>query len=483
MKNKLIEIIKKKWLRSIVMTIVLFAIIIAAYVGILYGVKQLHIDDIDFTKEKVYSISQATKDKLQNLEEQVTISIYNMYNYVEDFAYKYANLNHNIKVEKLENLNAHTDWKTNYGITETSAFLVIHTKGKEKLLLDSNLYTMDYTTYDQIDITEEAITNAILDVTTNVKPKICFLAGHELYPQNYFQYLQNSLYSEVNEVEFVDILKKGSVPEDCKVLVLTAPKNDITAKEKDSILSYIHKGGELLVLLDPNLNKTKTPNFDKILEEYGASISEGFILEGDTNKMMYGAPSFVISTINNSSELAKNINMDLNVCMMNPGKITIASQEQLEKKNVTMQILAQVSDKAFYRTDLTAQSTSKISSDEDAAEAVVAAMFTKQNSENNESKMILFANTAFATNMEIPFDTQYYMYAISVYNNEDVLLNAVSYLTQREDNITIRKTGEAVSTYNVSLAQLQIVSAIIFAIPIFIILMGIVVWILRRRKK
>ena len=110
-------------------------------------------------------------------------------------------------------------------------------------------------------------------------------------------------------------------------------------------------------------------------------------------------------------------------------------------------------------------------------------MFTKQNSENNESKMILFANTAFATNMEIPFDTQYYMYAISVYNNEDVLLNAVSYLTQREDNITIRKTGEAVSTYNVSLAQLQIVSAIIFAIPIFIILMGIVVWILRRRKK
>ena len=145
MENKFIQIIKKKWLRSIALTILLFAIIVAAYLVINFVVKQANFTDFDFTKEKIYSISQATEDKLQNLDKDVTISVYNMYQYVEDFAYKYANLNDHIKVEKLENLNAKTDWKTNYGVTDTSAFVVIQTEDREKILFNSDFYTYDYT--------------------------------------------------------------------------------------------------------------------------------------------------------------------------------------------------------------------------------------------------------------------------------------------------------------------------------------------------
>ena len=63
MKNKFLTIIKKKWLRSAVLTIVLFAIIIAAYIGIIYGIKKVNVEDLDFTKNKIYSISQTTNDK------------------------------------------------------------------------------------------------------------------------------------------------------------------------------------------------------------------------------------------------------------------------------------------------------------------------------------------------------------------------------------------------------------------------------------
>ena len=483
MANKFIEVIKKKWLRNITLTILLFAIIICAYLGINYAVSLANISDLDFTAEKIYSISQTTKDKLQNLDEDVTITVYNMYDYVNDFAYKYANLNNHIKVEELENLNAKSDWKTDYGVTDTSAFMVIHTDAKEKILYDYNLYTYDYTTYEEIDITEEAMTNAILDVTTEEKPKIYFVTGHELYSKEYFQLLEASLISEVNEVEYVDLLTTGQVPEDCEVLVLTALKEDITEAEKDDILDYIEKGGEILLLLDPNLNEVKTPNFQAVLDEYGVSISDGIILEGDSSKMMYGSPSYVISTINSSSEIVKNISMDLNVCMMNPGRITIASDEELEEKNVTSEILATVSDKAFYRTDFNETSAEKVESDEDAAGATVAAMLTKEIDDDNTSKMIVFANTVFATNMSIQIDLQYYMYAITLYNNEDVLLNSISYLTENESNITIRKTGETVTTYNVTAQQTRIVLGIIFAIPIFIVILGIIIWQLRRRKK
>ena len=482
MENKFLSIIKKKWLRSAVLTIVLFAIIIAAYVGIIYGINEVNISDLDFTKDKIYSISQATKDKLENIEEDITISVYNMYEYVTDFAYKYANVNNHIKVEEVESLAAKKDWQNTYGVDDTSSFLLIQTDSKQKILYDSDLYTIDYNTYEQVDTTEEAITNAIIDVTTNVRPKICFLDGHNVYSKDYFQYIQNSLYSEVNEVEYVDLLVVGKVPEDCKALVITALKEDITEKEKDLILTYINNGGELLLLLDPNFDNIKTPNFNKVLDQYGVSVSDGFILEGDTSKMMSGAPNFIISTINSSSEIVKNINMGLNLCMINSGKLNIATDEELQEKNVTVEVLASLSDKAFYRTDFESTSQTRINSDKDAGGEPVAAIFTKEVGENT-SKMIIFANTTFATNMQIRIDTQYYMYAIDAYNNEDILLNSVSYLTEREDNITIRKNDETVSTYDVSEMQLRIVLGIIFAIPVLIVFIGILVWWHRRRKK
>ena len=59
----------------------------------------------------------------------------------------------------------------------------------------------------------------------------------------------------------------------------------------------------------------------------------------------------------------------------------------------------------------------------------------------------------------------------------------MSYLTDREDNITIRKTTESVDTYDVTARQLNIVLLIIFIIPAVIIVAGIVVWQVRRRKK
>ena len=386
------------------------------------------------------------------------------------------------KIENVENLNSKTKWKTDYGVTETSRFIVITTQNREKMLQEYDLYTMDYSTYQQIDITEEAITNGILDVTTTVKPKIYFLTGHNMYSNDYFQYLQNAFVEEVNEVAQLNLLTAGKVPDDCNVLVITALKEDIKEMEKDRLIDYIKKGGEILLLLDPNLDNIKLANFQKVLDEYGVSVSNGLIIEGDSNKMVSGAPNFVISTINNSSSITKNMTMDLNVCLMNPGRLNIVSDDELRAKNLTVETLATVSDKAFYRTDLQSSSQSRISSDTDANGATVAAMITKQINENTMSKVIIYTNTAFTTNMQIPVSQTYYTYALDFSNNKDVILNSISYLTEREDNITIRKNIEAVN-YEVTETQNRIILAIIFTVPVFIIIAGIVIWVLRRRKK
>ena len=91
--------------------------------------------------------------------------------------------------------------------------------------------------------------------------------------------------------------------------------------------------------------------------------------------------------------------------------------------------------------------------------------------------VIIGANTVFATNQQVAYSGNYAIYGLDMYNNRDILLNTVSYLTEREDNITIRKDKEDVSTYDVSDAQRSLVLGIIFAIPVFIVIVGIVVWI------
>ena len=72
MKDKFIQVIKNKWLRSALLTLLLVAIIICAYLVINYAVEKANFADIDMTKEKIYSISQETEDKLRNLETNVT---------------------------------------------------------------------------------------------------------------------------------------------------------------------------------------------------------------------------------------------------------------------------------------------------------------------------------------------------------------------------------------------------------------------------
>lgn len=61
-------------------------------------------------------------------------------------------------------------------------------------------------------------------------------------------------------------------------------------------------------------------------------------------------------------------------------------------------------------------------------------------------------------------------------------MNSVSYVSEKEDAITIRKNVE-ITNYTATETQDIVVKTIIFGVPVLIVLIGIVVWQLRRRKK
>ena len=71
---------------------------------------------------------------------------------------------------------------------------------------------------------------------------------------------------------------------------------------------------------------------------------------------------------------------------------------------------------------------------------------------------------------------------IAYRQNKDLVLNSIAYLADREEDITVRKSTGAV-TYAATEQENKIILAIITFVPLLIIVIGIIVWANRRRKK
>ena len=479
--KKLWETITNKWLLKGTTTLILVALIIAGYIAVNWGVEQIQVEDLDFTTKKLYSLSEQTEERLKNLEDEITIQLINMgdYSYVIEYANKYQRASDKITVEEIDDLSSRLDLQTKYDIESTDNLIVVKNGEKEKTITTSDLYTYDYSTYESIDTTEEAITNAIMEVTIDEKPHIYVLSGKNYaQPESSLSIIANKLIDEANEIDLLDILTEGSVPDDCDCLIITTLKQDLADLERDKILEYINKGGKLLILTSQNVLDVDTPNFDKILEQYGITLGYGTIIEQDTSKMLYNTPYMIVTSA--SASFMSDIDMDLKLFLAYPGRIQFADETKLEELGVTYETIATTSTKSFVRTNFNISSMSRTEQDSEEESSIVGAYATKKISDEKTSQLIIYSEETFASTSPIIIGYQS-VYAVTLYNNEDIVLNSISHLTERDDTITIRKTGES-ETYTVTEQEDVIIRTIIFTTPIIIIIIGIGVWIFRRRK-
>ena len=481
--KKFLEIIKNKWLIKGTTTILLAVIIIACYIGLTILADKLEIEDLDFTEKKLYSLSDETKSKLKDLDEDITIQLINLddYTYIEEYAEKYETVSDKITIEKIDDLSSRVDLKTEYELDDTDSLIVVKTGDKEKTLSLYDLYTIDYSTGQQIDTTEEAITNAIVEITIDEKPQIYIYSGKTYYdPQQILTTITTQLTDEANEVEYLDILSTGSVPEDCDCLIITTLAEDMSEMERDKILEYIQRGGKILFLTSQNILDVDTPNLDAILNQYGISIEYGAIFEQDTTRMLQNAPEFPIVDVDAS--FMSDIGMNVKMCLVDAGNIEMVDTDKQEELSVGYEILASTGETSFIRTNFDTNSYTRTDADSEEGSFTVGVCATKKISDDISSEMIIYSNELCASDLQVPVSNQYYMYAVDLYNNKDIILNSISHLTERTDTITIRKTDET-ENYTVSEQEDTIIKIIIFTIPTVIIIIGLVVWQVRRRRK
>ena len=343
----------------------LVLIIIALYIGINILANEVNIEDLDFTEKKLYSLSDETKTKIKDLDEDVTIQLINAadYTYLTDYAKKYEALNDKIKVEEITDLSSRVDLKTKYNLDDTDMLIVVKKGDKEKTIEEYDLYTYDYSTGKQIDLTEEAITNAIVELSITDKPKIYIFAGGKTQynPEQSLNSIVTELTQEANDVDYLDILTTGSVPEDCDCLIITTQKQDLNELERDKILEYIRNGGKLMMLTSQNIIETEMPNLEQIYAEYGFKIDYGVIFEQDTSKMLQNAPEFAVADA--YASYMNDIDMSLKMCFVDAGRIEFVDEDKLEELGVTYETISKTGETSFIRTNFESQSYGKTDQD------------------------------------------------------------------------------------------------------------------------
>lgn len=482
--RKLIKIIKEKWLRQTSLTVLLVVITLAIFLGVNILIRKLDLSPIDFTKEKLYSLSDDSKNEVKNIDLNVTLYYFG---YTEEstaviLGKQYHDINDKITVQ-LVNTSERPDLATQYGVSSTDQLVAIASNQRYKIIDASEMYTYDSSTYQSIDITEQKLTNGIIDVTIAKKPQVYFLTGHGEYgtgSNGYMYALAQQITNEVNDVNTLDLLL-SDMPETCDVLIIANPTKDFTDLETEKIQNYINNGGKIIWMQEPymlNSNTEELTNINKILSLYGISFSKGVVCEQSSSNMLAGSPELIIPEMSYNS-IVKDIYTDGSIVMLDAGRINTVDDEKLEEIGVTATPFIKSSSNSFYRENATQSIYTKLNTDEEGP-FVLGETLTKKINDTTTSTLVAYSNALFAASCSIQIGSSYTT-PIALRNNKDLMLNTVAFLSNREDSIRIRKdTG--VVTYTASQQQDLIVRAIIFGLPILVIIAGIIVTIVRKKK-
>ena len=482
--TRFINTIKKRWLISGTNTLLLIAILIAVVILINSAVQSLELTPIDCTSNKEYTLTNESKERVANIQSDVNVYFvgYDDSSTQVSLARQYNKANDKIKIEVIDT-NERTDIASKYNVTNDSKAIIIENGEKSKTLYSDDLYTYD-SSYQTIDLTEEKITSSILNVTSDKIANVYFLSGYSDYSLEYsggMYYLSSYLKDEVLNYQTLDILIKGAIPDDCDTLVITTPNKDFDELTTNEITKYINNGGKILWLNSNYAEVKDLPNVNKILALYGVNpFSAGYVYETDNSRTALGYASCIVEDLG-STDIAKKLT---DVVMLNATKINI-NEDGLEDLGVTKQDIITTSSTSYFRANVS--NTSSSQDGDEQGGFTLGAIFTKkisnedEDSENSvESTLVIFGDNNFVSDVQIVSQVNPMIFLA---NNKDLMLNSIAYLTDNNEDITIRKDYTKSSDFMPTDEQKQNIVRIIFTVPIAIIFFGFVVWQVRRRKK
>ena len=431
---------------------------------------------IDVTSQKLYTLTQTTKNLVKNLSEDVTIYVINSENSQDETLQQtlksYAELSDHIKLVYKDPVVS-PDFYKDYTDSISVNSMIVESAQRFKVINYNKIYEYDYdysnysssvSGYDA----EGQLTSAIAYVTSDSTSVVYELNGHgEASLDSSFG---DGVKKENVDLAELTLLTEDSVPDDANGVLILSPTNDLNAEDADKLIAYLNNGGKVLISTSYiDRFSEEMPNLTKVLSEFGLSIGDGLIVEQD-NARMYQNPIYLLPNVSSDSLTNGVYGKSYDYIMM-PYAQPILTKE---KDGVTLTTLLTTSEKAYSKTDLNQSSDVKKTEDDAQGPFTVGVKAVKTLASGEEAQLILYSSSYLFTASA----NQYTMD-----NNLTLFTNAISTMAGESESISI-PTKSMASTY----ATVPTASAVRYGIllmgilPIGLLAAGIIIWIRRRKR-
>ncbi len=263
---------------------------------------------IDLTEDKRYTISKATKDVLEALDDIVTITVYfstspaevaQVGRNVRDMLDEYKAFSKNLQIDFVNPANFDDAQKQELrfkGIPEVQINVMKKDKAEiAKVYMGVSIgYSGKEEALPVVQSTanlEYDLTSTILKVTTKEAKTVGFLTGHgefDINDQNYQQFRQLLDKNGKGQYNVTSVSLQGGTAIDDTVttLVIAGAKQPLTEREKYELDQFIMRGGRAIFLVDPIQLQPGTmqatplsTGLNDLLEHYGAKLGNNLLID------------------------------------------------------------------------------------------------------------------------------------------------------------------------------------------------------------
>ncbi|MCR5545048.1 MAG: Gldg family protein [Lachnospiraceae bacterium] len=483
-------ILKRRW--SVSATKVSFTvfstsgIIVGVAVCILVNFAATYIPDkyatIDVTTSKLYSLTEDTKNYLDSLEEDITVYVIGKESAVDEIVSKMVNnydeASKHISVEYVDT-ESNPTFVSNYTDADLSTGSLIVVCGEMSKVVsydDMYEYEVDYTTYSQ-SVTgydgEGLLTSALQYVTSDDLPVIYQLEGHD---ETSLSSSYTDAVSKANmTLETLNLLTVDAIPDDCSALIIHAPQTDFSEDDVAKILAYMAQGGNVFITLDFNSANDLT-NVKSLLSNYSVSVEDGLVADMDRN-YYYQLQYFLLPEVKNTDATSDVFGT---MSILAPYSLALTYPEDADVYTYTP--LMTTSESAVLKQGVTSDDISQLKGNSSitAEEGEAQGTYTLGLEVDTDN-----GGTLFVYGSSYIFTDSANQYVSG--RNAELFTDNLSLMTSDEEsssNAVVVASKSYDMEYLTTSANAVLIFGIVFGIliPLLAIVLGIIIWALRRRR-
>lgn len=433
---------------------------------------------VDVTSEKLYSLTEQTKEYVKTMEEDVTIYVISSEEgqdtVLGQTLQRYDDMSDHISVEYVDP-NINPRFYTQYTNENISLNSLIIVSEKRNAVVDYNdIYETDYdydyytggyssntTGYDG----EGQITSALDRVLTDDVPKVYITTGHG--EASFSTIFTNALKKENTEYETINLMDYDTVPEDAACLVIHGATGDFSADDTEKVIQYLDNGGN--VILVTGIVDGETPNLDALCDYMGLQVAEGLVVE-QNEANYYRNPYYLLPTVGYGTYTAGLYGQYYVFAPFGQGILI----ENEDREDISYNKFLTTSDSAFAKADLSNLENYDKSEGDTEGPFALGVSAVKTLEDGTEATMVVYGcEQIFTDNANVMVSGA----------NQIMFTNTIGAFAEHEVSVSIPAKSYEVSYLMIPQNRAVLLGVMLtVVIPFGCLAAGFVIWFRRRRR-